>query len=133
MEKNLIIAAMKYKLTTSEDHLSCLECGKGLVGRKDRKFCSLECKNDYNNRRYRDIRRHKNEVIEKLSRNYEILDQLLSSGTIHISREQLVSLGFDDHYITSYRKGLTRHDECACFDIYFARTESKIFHIHREI
>lgn len=124
---------MKYKLESKENEHSCLECGKAIYGRADRKFCSLDCKNGFNNRKHRKIRVYKNDIIDRLSKNYEILESLLRNGILRIERERLISMGFDDNLFTSSRRGLTRHEERSCFDISYSRSENRIFHIHREI
>ena len=33
-------------------HEKCMECGKPLSGRTDKKFCCGKCRNRFNNRRY---------------------------------------------------------------------------------
>ena len=109
---------------------SCLECGDSLNGRKDKKFCCLSCKNSYNNRRYQELRRYRADIMSRLSRNYEILESLLSDGARGARLEDLADEGFDVGCITGSRK-YARHLECSCFDICYFRTESRIFNIRR--
>lgn len=42
---------------------SCLDCGKALVGRADKKFCDDSCRNNYNNR----IKNDYSIVVKKLT------------------------------------------------------------------
>jgi len=125
---------MKYSIENEESNgnCGCLECGKEMYGRKDKKFCSLGCKNTYNNRRLRSIRRHKDDVIQKLSKNYELLESMLSLGQSSVNLEELSRSGFDGKYVTSCRRGQNKHEECECFDIVYFRSESKIFNLHRK-
>ncbi len=114
-----------------KDESGCLECGDSLRGRKDRKFCCLSCKNSYNNRRYREIRRYKSEIMSRLSRNYEILESLISDGEKGAKLEDLGKAGFDAGCITGARKS-AGHEECSCFDISYCRTDSRIFNLRRK-
>lgn len=123
---------MKYFIENREENGGCLECGKEMYGRKDKKFCSLNCKNTYNNRRLRSIRQHRDDIIEKLSKNHELLESFLSAGIQSVRLEELEHLGFEGNYITSCRKGRNSHEECECFDVVYFRSESKIFNLHRK-
>ena len=60
-------------------HGRCLECGTPIKGRKDKKFCSLGCKNSYNNRIYHNRKQARDAVVEQLYRNYNILEGLLKA------------------------------------------------------
>lgn len=121
---------MDYKLKNDEA-ASCLECGSQLSGRKDKKFCCLHCKNQYNNRRHQNIKKYRNHVLTKISRNYEILEMLLNEGVKTIGIDSLNRLGFDPCHFTGCHKNAARHEECYCFDIAYSRTERKIFNIER--
>ena len=120
---------MGYRISRKSES-SCLECGDSLQGRKDKKFCCLSCKNSYNNRKYQELRRYRADIMSRLSRNYEILESLLTSGARGAMLEDLACDGFDACCITGSRK-YARHLECSCFDISFYRTDSRIFNIRR--
>lgn len=109
----------------------CLECGASFSGRKDKKFCSLSCKNNYNNRRYHDRKRYRENVLAQLSRNYDILEGLLSDNQAGASLEELSGLGFDYRCLTGLGQGNGIHECCSCFDISYYRTGSRIFGIRR--
>ncbi len=110
---------------------TCLECGDSLNGRKGKKFCCLSCKNSYNNRKYQEIRKYKAEIINRLSKNYEILESLLNDSINGVGLEYLSSEGFDANCFTGIQKA-GHHIECSCFDITYCRTESRIFNISRK-
>lgn len=124
---------MEYKLYREKEEMSgnCLECGSTLLGRKDKKFCCISCKNAYNNRRQQQIRKYKSEILTSISRNYEILEMLLRDNTLSIELEEIERLGFDQSHITGHRIGKCGHSECICFDISYYKTERRIFNIHR--
>lgn len=110
----------------------CQECGKELIGRKDKKFCNISCKNKYNNRRKQTIRKYREDTINRLSRNYEILESLLMEKQPYIGLEELSDLGFDNDCFTSRQKSRTGHDNRSCFDISYDISTRKIFNIKRK-
>lgn len=122
---------MNYKVKHEGGENCCLECGCELSGRQDKKFCSLGCKNAYNNRRIQNIRRYRSDIMSRLSKNYKILEGLLSDKVTSAPLELIKQQGFDDSCITGYNNGYRRHQECSCFDIVYCRTSSKIFGIRR--
>ncbi len=123
---------MKCRTEDDERKVStCVECGDEIrYGRQDKKFCSCECKNRYNNRKVRNSRLTKLRVINSLERNHGILEQMLRLGVDSMDLASLKNLGFDIDYVTSYRK-VRRHDEYCCFDIRFILTPTRICSVSR--
>lgn len=122
---------MNYKLKHGEEENCCLECGCGISGRINKKFCSLSCKNAFNNRRLQNIRHYRSDIMSRLARNYKILEGLLADRVTSAPLEQLKGIGFDDSCMTGFCIGYRRHQECSCYDIVYCRTNSKIFGIRR--
>lgn len=122
---------MSYKLHIEEEG-NCLECGTAISGRRDKRFCSLSCKNKYNNRAQMAKRQLRAQTIAALTGNYAILEALLKEGKTGAGLEELTELGFDPAYVTGHRRGHFRHDEYACFDIWYYRTDTRIFHLRRK-
>ena len=60
-----------------------------------------------------------------LSRNYEILDNLIRSDIEAVDLMELEGLGFSPGVITSHHK-VNRHDEYTCFDIKYIMTPTRI-------
>ena len=101
---------MGYKIN-EDRHRHCLECGNEIgYGRPDRKFCSPNCKNRYNNRKVRNYRNMKLRVQNALDKNHEILRQLVRLGVGSVSLSELSVLGFNLSYSTSHTKA-GGHDE----------------------
>lgn len=94
----------------------CLDCGEILRGRADKKFCSDQCRNNYNNR----INRVENEVVKKvnavLKNNYRILLSLNISGKTTLHRDKLVEAGFNFKYLTSILRTRTDNTYYFCYD-----------------
>ena len=68
----------------------CLDCGAKLLGRSDKKFCSDQCRNNYNNRLNRDQNNYVRNVHAQLRRNRKILSDLLEDGHHRIHRDALM-------------------------------------------
>ena len=60
-----------------------------------------------------------------LSRNYELLDNLIRSDIEAVDLMELEGLGFSPGVITSHHK-VNRHDEYTCFDIKYIMTPTRI-------
>lgn len=108
-----------------------LECGKPFFGRKDKQFCSISCKNRYHNREVQERRSYRLSTISAISSNYQILDAMLKDKRTSADLSELEKAGFDPAFITGHRRGSLRHDDYACFDIRFFRSDTRIFNIRR--
>ena len=80
---------------------SCEECGKAIFGRIDKRFCSDQCRNSFNNRLNSDITNYIRNVNNALRKNRRILAELNPEGKIRLSREKLIAKGFDFTCYTS--------------------------------
>lgn len=91
------------------DYRTCHECGSGLRGRADKKFCSDMCRNTCNNR----LAAFKNNTIRNinhtLKKNRRILDALCPAGKARVLRSTLS--GFDFSYFTHLQKN-RKGDSC---------------------
>lgn len=109
----------------------CLECGDEIgYGRPDRKFCSLACKNRFNNRKNQGGRQIKLKVMNALNKNHEILSGLLKLGITDMDMMEMKQLGFNPDYITSIMRTRGK-DEFCCFDIRYHVTPTRITSIYR--
>lgn len=81
---------------------TCLECGKKLVGRADKKFCEDYCRNAYNNKINKDSKNLIRNINNRLRKNYRVLDSFtLTEGKTKTTRTRLIDKGFDFEFITS--------------------------------
>lgn len=104
------------KIISMEEKRLCPVCGDPITGRVDKKFCSDQCRNSFNNHRYS----NENVMIQKVNRlikkNYHILKQLNKDGKTKVKRSKLLQEGFDFNYFTgtyTTQKGSTYH---LCYD-----------------
>ena len=124
------VCGMEYK--KFERHIAvCLECGDQIrYGRTDKKFCCDDCRSRHYNEKTRQGRAFRRRVLSALSRNYEILDNLIKADVASIDIIALSSMGFSLSLMTSYRKR-GKHDECGCFDIRYIKTSTRIYSISK--
>ena len=96
----------------------CLECGKTVRGRMDKKFCDDYCRNAYNNRRSSDKSNLVRNVNNALLKNRRILESIIrpDEEIAKCPRQKLATLGYDFRYHTHQyqnQKGQSYH---FCYD-----------------
>lgn len=79
----------------------CPECGDTFTGRIDKKFCSDQCRNTYNNRLNKDETNFIRNVNHVLRKNRRILAELNPVGKIKVSKSVLIDKGFNFQYFTN--------------------------------
>ena len=90
----------------------CLECGKPVFGRIDKKFCSDACRNAFNNKANAASTNYMRNVNNILSKNRRILRELNPNGKKKTHKDQLLKRGFDfDFHTRTYttRSGDSYH------------------------
>lgn len=92
----------------------CLECGKTIKGRIDKKFCDDWCRNAYNNKLNSDNTAHVRNVNNILRKNRRIIEELIPAKeeTYKVSRTKLHQKGFNFTYFTNTyvnKKGVVYH------------------------
>ncbi|HLG04473.1 MAG TPA: hypothetical protein VI731_12815 [Bacteroidia bacterium] len=90
------------------DDRYCLDCEDALNGRADKKFCSDQCRNSYNNRINSDNNNFMRNVNNILRRNRRILADFTPNGKSTMPRDKVSEQGFQFQYYThtyTTRKG----------------------------
>ena len=83
---------------------SCMECGKPITGRIDKRFCSDQCRTAFNNRLNSDVTNYVRTINYALRKNRRILMELNPHGKARLSRAKLLAKGFDfTCYTSSYK------------------------------
>jgi len=80
---------------------SCLECGEKIVGRVDKKFCSDYCRNTHHNKLNKDRKNLVRNINNQLRKNYRILEELNPNEKTTVSKNKLLTRGFNFEYLTS--------------------------------
>jgi predicted nucleic acid-binding Zn ribbon protein len=79
----------------------CPVCNEPILGRIDKKFCSDQCRNTFNNTRYSSANTYVQKINRTLKKNHSILTALNTNGKTKVLRSKLLSEGFDFNYFTS--------------------------------
>ena len=79
----------------------CLECKVKISGRSDKKYCSDDCRNSYNNRLNRDSNNLMRNINNILRKNHRILKRMNPNGKRKVSGRKLHEAGFNFNYFTN--------------------------------
>lgn len=79
----------------------CPECDEKIIGRTDKKFCSDQCRNAYNNKINKDATNLIRNTNNKLRKNWRILESLNPEQKTKTTKTKLVNKGFDFSLFTS--------------------------------
>lgn len=114
----------------------CLQCGKSLTGRVDKKFCDAYCRNSYNNQNKSNDELMIKATNTTLRKNRRILKSLCPEGKTVVRRKVLVDMGFDHRYFTNIYRSSKGNTYYLCYDYGFAPIKEggkdKILIIHRQ-
>ncbi len=113
---------------------TCLQCGKPMHGRSDKKFCNDYCRNNYNNQLKAHANNYVRNVNNALNRNRRILESILppDKEKITVQKEKLLHQGFSFKYFTyllTTQKGATYF---YCYDYGYLPLESDWYLIVRK-
>lgn len=95
---------------------TCLDCGKVLQGRSDKKFCDDYCRNNYNNKQHREANAQIRKVNAILRKNRKILKTLNPNGKAKVRKQELMVKGFNFNYFTNIYTTRKGHTYFFCYD-----------------
>ncbi len=105
----------------------CVECGEKIIGRADKKFCSDQCRNIYNNRLNSDVNNYVRNVNNILRKNRRILAELNPTGKTKIKKEKLLVQGFNFNYFTNTYITKTGNIYYFCYDQGYLEIENDFY------
>ena len=108
----------------------CPVCGKDISGREGKRFCSLQCKNSYHNKKFNAFLKERRKITEILAGNYAILSSLLECERTSEKIEALKEMGFKAEYMTGCTR-IRNHTVLRCYDIEYRKSALKIFNIRK--
>jgi hypothetical protein len=100
----------------------CLDCGEIIRGRTDKKFCSDQCRNNYNNRLNRDTNNFVRNVHGLLRKNRRILADLYNDGKLKVHKDALFALGYNFSFFTHIIESSDKRKFHYCFEYGFSET-----------
>ncbi len=95
---------------------TCPVCGDEFTGRIDKKFCSDQCRNEYNNRQNQDTNNYIRRINHTLRKNRRILQELNPEGKTKITKRKLLDKGFDFNYFTNIYRTRTGNTYYFCYE-----------------
>jgi hypothetical protein len=105
----------------------CLQCGEELFGRVDKKFCTDQCRNSYNNRTLKEENNYIRSVNSILRKNRRILAKLNPKGKAKVHRDDLLKKGFNFSYHTDLYKTKESKVYHFCYDQGYLKLENQLF------
>lgn len=102
----------------------CLDCGDIIHGRTDKKFCSDQCRNNYNNKLNRDTNNFVRNVHGLLRKNRRILSDLYSEGKVRIHKDALFALGYNFSFFTHMIESADGKLYHYCFEFGYKETDN---------
>jgi predicted nucleic acid-binding Zn ribbon protein len=100
----------------------CLDCSETIRGRADKKFCSDQCRNNYNNKLNRDSNNFVRNVHGFLRKNRRILADLLSEGKKNVHKDALYALGYNFSFFTHIIETKSGKKYHYCYEYGFRET-----------
>lgn len=111
----------------------CLNCGKPVQGRVDKKFCDDSCRNTFNNRQNSDSVNLIRNINQRLKKNRNILKAIIphNEDIAKASRERLTRAGFNFRYFTHSYQNKKGNNYRYCYDYGYLELEPDWFLIVR--
>ena len=102
---------MEQSITTNEkfllekkSHRCCVICDAKLIGRSDKVFCGIQCKNKYHSEVRKSNKTFESETIKVITKNYLILAGVISKGSsASVKKIVLQRLGFNFDHVTQIK------------------------------
>lgn len=107
----------------------CMECGETIRGRTDKKFCSDQCRNSYNNRLNSDNNNFVRNINNILRKNRRILQSLNPEGTTKVGKDELLTNGFNFNYHTNTYTTKSGKTYFFCYEFGYLPLEGDMFAI----
>lgn len=105
----------------------CLYCKTAFQGRVDKKYCSEQCRSNFNNLNRSDHERLIKSVNSVLRKNRSILKMLNPVGMSTVRKEYLDDKGFNFKYFTSLYTTKDGNAYHFCYDLgYMILDENKV-------
>ena len=111
---------------------TCPVCGETIIGRADKKFCSDQCRNEFNNKQNQDSNCTIRRINYTLRKNRRILEELNPEGKAKIVKNKLDNKGFDFRYFTSIYRTKTGNTYYFCYEQGYLPLENNLYALVRK-
>jgi len=84
-------------ITTSFKHAPCPTCSGIVAGRKDKRFCTIKCKNEHHRVARAQLKSRYHEIQKRIRRNLVVLEGIMgpTASGMNIHKDALFKFGFD--------------------------------------
>jgi len=84
-------------IKTNFSHAPCPTCSGVVVGRKDKRFCTIKCKNEHHRIARAQLKSRYHEIQKRIRRNFVVLEGIMgpTASAMNIHRDALFKFGFD--------------------------------------
>ena len=108
---------------------TCLNCGKPVLGRVDKKFCDDQCRNTYNNQQSSASNNLIRNINHALKKNRNILESLIPAGEelSTTTRDRLLRAGFQFKYFTHLYQNKKGNQYHYCYDFGYLELDGDWF------
>ena len=106
---------------------NCPVCNEEIKGRRDKKFCGDQCRNEYNNYLNRDENAYMKTVNRNLRKNRRILKELNPNDKSKTTRKILNKKGFNFDLITGMYKTKQGKTYYFCYEYGYLPLENDYF------
>ena len=116
-------------------HRQCVICNSQLIGRSDKRFCDITCKNKYHSEVRKSMKTIASETVKILTKNFTILSGIMGekNNTVIIDKLALERLGFRFDYVSdAVNKSGIIHFGLFHFTYRFAHNKRVFINIDRE-
>jgi hypothetical protein len=107
-----------------------------MIGRADKKFCSDQCRNAYNNKRNSDTNNLMRNVNNALRKNRRILEDLIPDQKAVASKDKLLEKGFHFGYFTHIYTTKRGAEYRFCYEYGYLEIGNNLYalvHRHKEL
>ncbi|GAA0881276.1 hypothetical protein GCM10009119_42460 [Algoriphagus jejuensis] len=113
----------------NQEERLCLNCGKTIHGRIDKKFCDDSCRNTFNNRQNATNVNLIRNINNSLKKNRNILESLIPENETlaKSTREKMSRQGFNFRYFTHTYQNKKGNHYHYCYDFGYLELEGDWF------
>lgn len=105
----------------------CLHCEREVYGRRDKKYCSDQCRVAYFNALNRDVSKFMTNINNILRKNRRILEALNPKGKAKVSKTKLLDEGFNFNYFTNMYKTKGGKVYFFCYEQGYLKLEDNLY------
>lgn len=104
---------------------TCPVCATEIIGRSDKKYCSVYCKSSYQYQKRKNGDSLFFSIDKQLRKNRSLLKKYNQSGKSSIRKAKLLETGFNPKYFTHYWKSKQGKIYLFCYEFGFMEYEDK--------